>query len=136
MRAHLSCKFLRAAQEVCMNVRLCDRHNAQPLARSGGDVLVHITLGIKHNGFTRALASNQVGVLSKLGVVDLSKEHVGNLRCSECWRRGYSLGGRCKLKGAHQTSRHSSLMQTTTGRFPKRTARCTNASGRRRDGEI
>ena len=94
MRAHLSCKFLRAAQKVCMNMRLCDRHNAQPLARSGGDVLVHITLGIKHNGFARALASNQVGVLSKLGVVDLSKEHVGNLRCSECWRRGYSLGGR------------------------------------------
>jgi hypothetical protein len=81
MRPYLLRQLLRTTQEIGVNVRLCYGNNAQPLTRRGRYVPVYITLWVKHNGFASPLATNQVGVLRKFRVINLSKEHWRNLLC-------------------------------------------------------
>ena len=59
-----------------MNVRLRNRRNAQPFGIRNLSIAGNVALGINHNRFTAALATDEVGILRQVRIGDLFEKHI------------------------------------------------------------
>jgi hypothetical protein len=70
-----------AGKKVGVDVGFGGGHELQALRGSDALVLIDVAHGIDDDGFAGGLATNQVGILRQLAVIDLSKEHVATSFC-------------------------------------------------------
>jgi hypothetical protein len=72
-------ELLRPTDEVCMDMRLCDCADAQPIFPRKFSISIDVAFGVNDQSGLGLLAANQIGVLSKLRIKDLPEEHNGNI---------------------------------------------------------
>ena len=75
LRAGARGELTRSTHEVCVNVRLGDVRDAEPLGVRGGDVLLDIAVGIHDEGLAGPLAADEITRLGELGIVEALEKH-------------------------------------------------------------
>jgi hypothetical protein len=72
-------ELLRSADEVCMDMRLCDCADAQSIFASKFSISIDVAFRIDDQSLFRLLTAQEVGVLRQLRIEDLSEEHEENI---------------------------------------------------------
>jgi len=65
----------RPTDKVSMDMRLRDCANPQPIVLGNFSIAVDVAFRIDDESAFRLLAAHEIGVMSKLGIKDLSEEH-------------------------------------------------------------